>query len=738
MNSIFRIMANKRFGYFILACFTAATLLLLIIQYNFSGNMDKMLRGNEKLMKELRTSNHLREIDRDILGVESRIRAAIATDDTSHLEGVDAKIKAVMVYLDSINLGERDQVTEKYLRRLSVLAGDKLRIKNTLIKRFSELGNMNDTSLIANPHARMISDEITSVTHKIYDSRQKKMIALSQTIVKGSRKAKTYGYLLTVFMFFSGGILCWFVFTQFRQQNELIFKLNSSEQTSREALRVKENFLANMSHEIRTPLNAILGFTNLLRRREHDASSAEFIDSIEKAGENLMAIINDILDLSKIEAGMMRIVVAPFSVRGLTQSIETLFKEKVKEKGLSLRIVVAADVPDTLLGDATRLTQILVNLIGNAIKFSDKGVIDLSFYKRSFTNDTLRLGVRVSDTGIGISPEKLSRIFERFNQAEDSITRNYGGTGLGLSIVKTLIQLQEGSIEVKSEPALGTTFDFFIPYSIAAEQFSCALKLNEESIRSFVNPSLQLLVVDDNVMNQSLMKHLLEQRCLSYTMVSNGVEALEALQEKSFDVILMDIQMPRMDGYTATRHIREELQLHIPIIAMTAHAMAGEREKCISHGMSEYISKPIDEELLFRLISRLVEERPGRLFSGSLLRSPVRYQTIDTSYMKSISKGNLKYEKTVTEQFISCVPEDISGLFQAYEKQDIVAMNDIAHNMKTTVAIMGLLPNMAGLLDQLENVREAVPETAQTLAKLREICQAALEEAGELNRSFND
>jgi len=700
--------------------------------------MDKMLRGNEKLMKELRTSNHLREIDRDILGVESRIRAAIATDDTSHLEGVDSKIKAVMAYLDSINTDEPDDVTEKHLRRLSVLAGDKLRIKDALIKRFSKLGNMNDTSFIANPHARMISDEITSVTHKIYDNRQKKMIALSQTIVKGSRKARTYGYVLTIFMFFSGGILCWFIFTQFRQQNELIFKLNSSEKTSREALQVKENFLANMSHEIRTPLNAILGFTNLLKRRKHDAGSEEFIDSIEKAGENLMAIINDILDLSKIEAGMMRIVVAPFSVRGLTQSIETLFKEKVREKGLILKTVVAADVPDTLLGDATRLTQILVNLIGNAIKFSDKGVIDLRFYKKSFINDTVLLGVRVSDTGIGISQEKLSRIFERFNQAEDSITRNYGGTGLGLSIVKTLIELQDGSIEVKSEPALGTTFDFFIPYSIAAEQFSVPLKLSEEAIRSIINPALQLLIVDDNVMNQNLMKHLLEQRGLSFTIVSNGIEALEVLQANSFDVILMDIQMPQMDGYTATRHIREELKLQIPIIAMTAHAMAGEREKCISHGMNEYISKPINEELLFRLISRFVGENPGPRLSETAPTTLDRYQIIDLFYMKSISKGNLKYEKTVTEQFISCVPEDISGLFQAYEKRDIIALNHIAHNMKTTVAIMGLLPKLAVLLDQLESVQVINPETAPTLIKIRDICQAALEEAARFNRSIND
>ena len=722
-------MANKRFGYFMLVAFGVATILLLIIQYNFSANMDAMLHGNEKLMQELKASNHLREIDRDILGVESRIRAAIATNDTSHLEGVDEKVSAVMVYLDSMDNDAAGKTTIRYLRRLKQLSEEKVNTKNALIKRYLKLGNMNDTTFIANPRARRISDEITSVTHKIYDIRQQKIVALSQDNITGSRHARVYSNVLIGFMFVSGAVLCWFILGQFRQQNKLIIKLDASEKRSIEALQVKENFLANMSHEIRTPLNSILGFTNLLQRRDKDPDSAEFIEAIQKAGENLMAIINDILDLSKIEAGMMRIVKAPFSVRGLIHSIETLFKERVNEKGLQLNCSVADNVPDTLVGDATRLTQILVNLIGNALKFSDGGMIEVQIDIVSANGSDMQLGVKVKDTGIGISNEKLDKIFERFNQAEDSITRNYGGTGLGLAIVKTLIDLQGGTIEVHSVPGKGTEFAFYMPYTIANEQINPEPQLSTRALKEVVNPSLQILVVDDNVMNQSLMKHLLSQWGTSFIIVGNGLEALDALQTKTFDLVLMDIQMPKMDGYTTTRHIREELKLDTPIIAMTAHAMAGEREKCLSNGMNDYISKPINEEHLFKMIVKFVGPKIEAVSAAMPVTALRSYQFIDLAYMKDISKGNVSYEQLVTGHFIEGIPADVDNLETAFVMKDLPGVKRIAHDMKTSVAIMGLLPLLSNMLDALEDAESMEVVQPSVIAEVKKTCLAAVEEA---------
>jgi signal transduction histidine kinase/CheY-like chemotaxis protein len=727
MRSALSVMANKKFAYLILTSFLVGTVLLLVIQYNFSQNMQSMRKGNESLLRELHTSNHLREIDRDLLGVESRIRAAIATDDTSHLEGVDAKIKAVRDYLDSLDLGINDPKIKKYLARLNILADEKVKIKNELLKHYFKTGNMNDTSFIANPRARRISNEITEVTHKIYDNRQKMMDQLSVAVIENSTNARMYGNMLMVFMFLSGGTLCWFIVNQFRQQNRLITKLNESEKTAREALLIKENFLANMSHEIRTPLNSILGFTNLLKRRKIDADADEFVGSIQKAGENLLAIINDILDLSKIEAGMMRIVHSPFSVRGLVDSIETLFNERMREKGLTFSNNIAADVPDTLIGDATRLTQILVNLIGNALKFSEHGRIRLEVYNKQTSGKTIKLGIRVADDGIGIQRDKLASIFERFNQAEDSITRSYGGTGLGLSIVKDLVVLQLGEIEVSSEPGKGTEFSFYIPYTISDEQVTGPESRDVIDLKAHINHSLNVLVVDDNLMNQSLMKHLLTQWGVGFDVVSNGEDAINRLKSETYNVVLMDIQMPKMDGYTATYHIRNDLKLEVPIIAMTAHAMAGEREKCMSHGMNEYIAKPVNDDDLFKLILKFV---PGASRQEvDAVGNNYTYQYIDLGYMKDISKGNRDYEKLVTSQFIELSLVDINSLKNMFREHDFAGLKTTAHNMKTTVAIMGLLPALEADLDELEQASTADTDTLRLINDITAVCLNAIDDA---------
>jgi signal transduction histidine kinase/CheY-like chemotaxis protein/HPt (histidine-containing phosphotransfer) domain-containing protein len=722
-------MANKYFVYYILSAFIVAAIILTIVRYNASENLTSLQNGNDQLLRELVISNHLRTIDRDLLGVESRIRAAIATGDTSHLEGVDQKINEVNGFLDTLKLTSHDAKTMQYLDRLEVLASEKIRIKHQLMERFLRTGEMNDTSLIANPRARRISDEIMVATHQIYDSRQKTMQALSNRIGEGSRKARLFGNIYISLLLIScvGG--CWFIISQFREQNNLITRLDVSEKTAREALQVKENFLANMSHEIRTPLNSILGFTNLLTKKQLDADSTEFVVSIQSAGENLLAIVNDILDLSKIDAGMMRIVVNPFSVRGLLHSIETLFGEKVKEKGLTLTSRIDPEIPDTLIGDATRLTQIMVNLIGNALKFSDQGVISIDVQAEKISQEMINLRFTVTDRGIGIGKEKLESIFERFSQAEDSITRNYGGTGLGLSIVKKLITMQNGEIQVASQAGKGTSFKFFIPYQIAPEQITAETDPDLNILKNSMNLSVKILVVDDNAMNQSLMKHLLTQWNTSFDIVSNGISAIENLKQNNYDLVLMDIQMPEMDGYTAAGIIRERLGLQIPIIAMTAHAMAGEREKSLSHGMKEYISKPINERDLFELIRKFV---PG---IGSPIPMEVgieienKHQFIDLHGMREISRGNVDYEKFVLGQFIDTVPGDLKSLQLALDRKDFFSLRSIAHNMKTSIGIVGLTPLLESDLDKLEESKADASDLQTCLDTIEKICGNAIKEA---------
>lgn len=425
---------------------------------------------------------------------------------------------------------------------------------------------------------------------------------------------------------------------------------------------------------------------------------------------------------------MMRITPGTFSINGLINSVETLFLERAKEKGLTISSKVDASIPDTLIGDATRLTQILVNLIGNAIKFTHQGKIDIEVFKQSQTEKNITLGFKISDTGIGIDKEKLNEVFERFNQGEDSITRNFGGTGLGLSIVKNLIVLQNGNIEVKSEQGKGTSFIFNIPYEISEEQLNTISTVSSDYYKDKTNVPLRVLVVDDNAINQSLMKHLLLQWNIDFDIVSNGLEAVEQLINQTYDLVLMDIQMPKMDGYAATQQIREVLKLDIPIIAMTAHALAGEREKCLSRGMNEYISKPIKEEELFKLISTfgLQENQPKELNSD---KAKADFQYIDLTYMQSISGGDTSFEKTVTQQFLDNIPAHLTELESGYENQNFTTVKLRAHDLKSSVAIMGLLPFLEEKLNVLETTTEQNPTSAKSLDEIKTIIKQSLSEA---------
>lgn len=713
-------MGNRRFSYFIILTFIAGSLLLIAVQINSAKNTKELIQNNNKLLNELRSSNHLREIDRDILGVESRIRASIATNDTTHLEGIDQKINQIENFLDSLSKDNSDDVEERLIHRLSVLAMEKKTTKDKLLLRYHTLGNMDDNTSIANPRARKISNEITSITAKIYESRKLHMVDLSKETEAMGQKARLYDISLLILLILSGSIVGYHILRQFKRQRLLIQELDIAEKKASVAAQTKENFLANMSHEIRTPLSGILGFTNLLQKRTLDETSKEFVSSIQRSGENLMAIINDILDLSKIEAGMMRITKGIFSINGLVNSVETFFVERAKEKGLTISSKIDTSIPDTLNGDATRLTQILVNLIGNAIKFTHQGTINVEIYNKQQTENEVIVGFKVSDTGIGIDKEKLSEVFERFNQGEDSTTRNYGGTGLGLSIVKSLIQLQNGDIEVISEQGKGTTFHFYIPYAIAKEQLNMIPKVDTNYFKDKTNAPLKVLIVDDNAINQSLMKHLLSQWNVDFDTANNGLEAVEFLRDNHCDLVLMDIQMPQMDGYVATQRIREELKLNTPIIAMTAHALAGERERCMSRGMNEYISKPIIEEELFKLISNFGLKENEKTETKTE-ETASNYEFIDLTYLKSISNEDKDFERTVTQQFLDKVPTHLQEIKLAYENKDFKLLKLRAHDLKSSVAIMGLLPLLEEKLDILELTIEENQKSEKVLEEVKDI-----------------
>jgi CheY-like chemotaxis protein len=445
---------------------------------------------------------------------------------------------------------------------------------------------------------------------------------------------------------------------------------------------------------------------------------------------------------------MMRVDVRPFSVRELFHSVETLFQHRVQEKGLTLSVDVEADVPDLLSGDPTRLTQIIVNLISNATKFTEEGRITVLVGAKK-VEDLVQLWVEVEDTGIGISRDQLPFIFERFLQAEGAATRKYAGTGLGLSIVKELIELQQGSIAVESEPGKGSRFHFIIPYKI----ISSAPAALQQGITGAALPRMDgtwILVADDNRMNQRLMEHLLSGAGISFDIVDDGRKAVDRLRNKAYHLVLMDIQMPMLDGYMATRMIREELGSAVPIVAMTAHAMRGEREKCLESGMNEYLSKPIDAEDLFRVIERLVKvectsdgvvkDVPDSAESTraglAAEKAPARSETyvfIDIGYLRELSGGDRDYEVEMADQFLQAVPEELEQLEVALKEGDGAAASRVAHSLKTTVSIMGMTERLFVLLQMLE-YPEGGSDLFLVAGTLRQVCMRALEEAARFRR----
>src|SRR3989339_365633 len=504
------------------------------------------------------------------------------------------------------------------------------------------------------------------------------------------------------------------------------------------AVKAKQQFLSNMSHEIRTPMNAIIGFTKVVLKTDLSAKQREYLQAIKISGDSLIVLINDILDLAKVNAGKMTFEQIPFKMALSISAMVHLFETKIQEKNLEFIKEYDNKIPEVLVGDPVRLHQIILNLISNAVKFTTKGKITVRVHLLNEDEEKATVEFAVTDTGIGILENKIEKIFESFQQASSDTARLYGGTGLGLAIVKKLVEMQDGSISVKSKIDEGSTFSFILSFqkTNAEAELKTGIAELDTEIRN-----IKVLVVEDIALNQLLMKTLLDDFGFERDIAANGKIAIEKLQTKSYDIILMDLQMPVMNGFETTEYIRDKMNSKIPIIALTADVTTVDLEKCKAVGMNDYIAKPVDERLLFNKIVGLVKKpvvtkeaenkEVGSTFSG-------KTKCTNMDYLMHRTKSNPKLMMEMISLYLEQTPPLVSAMKQSLLDKDWVLLHAAIHKMIPSFSIMGINAdylNMAKQVKEYAGTQQQTDGIPNLVEQIENVCvQACIELEEEYNR----
>jgi len=505
-----------------------------------------------------------------------------------------------------------------------------------------------------------------------------------------------------------------------------------------------------MSHEIRTPINAVVGMTHLLLQTQPTAQQLEYLKAIKFATESLMNIVSNVLDLSKIEAGELTLDEQMFSLSKLIMGLQHFFQHQVRYKSVLVVACIDERIERQLIGDATRLNQILANLLSNACKFTHRGCIALAVELLESKGDKYVLGISVRDTGIGIDKAHQAHIFENFKQAHAQTHREFGGTGLGLPIVKHLVEMQGGRIDLQSDIDRGSCFKITMPFAVgqAAEtsvweliapatiaRMSANVEMTQQAVRAL--SGLRVLIAEDNALNQKLLLRLLEGWNIQADFVDNGEDALAYLQRRICDVVLMDVHMPRLDGCEATRRLRRQTDNPnnaVPVIALTAAALMEEKKRAFEAGMTEFITKPFVPEQLLMLLQKYAQHRNPNIIplanaAVSVLASEevtARKETtaqqralvFDLTYLQQLSNGDGQFIREILESFLEDSPSDLAALSEAAERSQRLAAAELLHKQQSTYALVGLraVANEARELEQQIKGELAVDWQAQAQA----------------------
>lgn len=508
-------------------------------------------------------------------------------------------------------------------------------------------------------------------------------------------------------------------------------KAENATKIAEEAVRSKQRFLSNMSHEIRTPMNAIIGFTKVLLKTVITTKQKEYLTAIKTSGDALTILINDILDLAKVEAGKMHYEQVPFKMAASITVMTYLFETKIQERNLKLITKYDSKIPQILIGDPIRLQQIVLNLLSNAVKFTTEGSITVGVKLLNEDQEKVTLEFSITDTGIGIEENKIEQIFDNFQQATGETSRLYGGTGLGLAIAKQLVETQGGAMSVTSKPGVGSTFSFSLPFQKTKTEVVSEIETKELNIEV---KNIRVLVVEDIPLNQLLMETLLDDFGFLHEIASNGKIAIKKLQNKHYDIILMDLQMPEMNGFEATEHIRKIMKSNIPIIALTADVTTTDIKKCKAIGMNDYVSKPIDEKLLYSKIIRYIKktnplqepfieenENQPQMTGGSS-------RCIDLTYLNKRAKANPELIMELIALYLEQTPLLISKMKQSAVDNDWDLLYAAVHKIIPSFYIMGIhkdYEDKAQKIQEYTSTQQHLDKVQELVVQIEDICNQA-------------
>jgi signal transduction histidine kinase/CheY-like chemotaxis protein len=682
--------------------------LVLFIAFSANYYISRMSKNNTELYSAYRISELMKSFKSNINVLESKQRGYIVTGDPKFLEAYKLKESETKTYLKSMEKYFSGKPEEEAFYKLKDLTYKKLMEAKDLNGSINTIGIPGGNNNTQDVSVNTLT-EITNTVDDINDSLSKTTKILLDTSIDYVDASKSWSYLEISLAILTAIAAVIILITDINTRNKLESDLRIAKKQADENAVMKEQFMANMSHEIRTPMNSILGFSDLLQKTNLDKTQSEYLMAVKASGSNLLNIINDILDFSKIEAGKLNIEKISFNILDILESLKVMFIPKALEKQIAFNVHIDKTTPHYIFGDPTRLAQILINLINNAIKFTQHGEVTLSCEIKAIEHDVVQFVFKVKDTGIGISADKLTSVFERFNQGNTETTRKFGGNGLGLAIVKQLVEIQNGDISLKSKEGIGSEFTVRISYPISYEDKNATIEQTNTPLKISSNKSLYILLVEDHKLNQKLASTYLINFGLQVDLAENGLEAIDKLKNKPYDLVLMDIQMPLLDGYNASKKIREELKNSVPIIAMTANIMPHEKEKCLSYGMNDYLSKPFKEADLYNiLITHL-----GNKIESNTVKSPVnnnsstpittQYKIINTVHLNSLSRGNMSFIKEIVTIFLEQNPIEIKELEQSLKNNDYDTIRSIAHKMKTSAGFIGL-EQLLEPLNQIETL----------------------------------